>query len=286
MDIEYLKTFLTLVENGSFSKTAKEHIVAQSTVSSRIQELENELGQRLFTRNHSHADLTSAGQSLLEYAQKIVELENRAIDRVNLAGTFSERLIIGTVYAFHKCYMAQNISNFLNNHEDVSVRMEFGHSKQIISAIHEGKIDIGYSHHLFNHVGFHCELLSEDDIILVTGKQNRRLIGGVAIEEIKNLPLYNSNFLYADTRNQILTKHKLFQLDIDIGENIIPFLLEGEHYTFLPLKLIKRELEDGSVLEIPIMNGTIPPLKNYVIYKQKSNKFGVIQKWLNEFSLA
>ena len=40
MNIDYLRTFLTLAENGSFSETAKEHIVVQSTVSSRIQELE------------------------------------------------------------------------------------------------------------------------------------------------------------------------------------------------------------------------------------------------------
>ena len=53
MNIDYLRTFLTLAENGSFSETAKEHIVVQSTVSSRIQELEKELGQSLFIRNYN-----------------------------------------------------------------------------------------------------------------------------------------------------------------------------------------------------------------------------------------
>lgn len=82
MNIDYLRTFLTLAENGSFSETAKEHIVVQSTVSSRIQELEKELGQSLFIRNYNHAELTLAGQVFLEYAKNIVELENRAIDRI------------------------------------------------------------------------------------------------------------------------------------------------------------------------------------------------------------
>lgn len=45
MNIDYLRTFLTLAENGSFSETAKEHIVVQSTVSSRIQELEKSWGR-------------------------------------------------------------------------------------------------------------------------------------------------------------------------------------------------------------------------------------------------
>ena len=91
MNIDYLRTFLTLAENGSFSETAKEHIVVQSTVSSRIQELEKELGQSLFIRSYNHAELTLAGQAFLEYAKNIVELENRAIDRIGLVGQFSER---------------------------------------------------------------------------------------------------------------------------------------------------------------------------------------------------
>lgn len=286
MNIEYLKTFLTLVENGSFSKTAKEHIIAQSTVSSRIQELEKEIGHLLFTRTHNHADLTLAGRALLEYAQKIVWLESKALDRVNLIGTFSEKLMIGTVYAFYKCQLIQNISHFLDRHEDISVRVEFGHSRQIISAIHEGKIDIGYSHHMFNHVGFYCELLNNDRIILATGCQNRKHMDGITMREIRNIPIYNSNFLYTDTHNQILTMHKIFQLDIDIAEYVVPYLLNGERYSFLSPKLIQRELEEGLILEIPILDGTIPPLRNYVIYKKATLKSSIIQQWLQEFSLT
>lgn len=51
-------------------ETAKEHIVVQSTVSSRIQELEKELGQSLFIRSYNHAELTLAGQAFLELCKK------------------------------------------------------------------------------------------------------------------------------------------------------------------------------------------------------------------------
>ena len=68
MNIEYLKTFVLLAENGSFSKTAKEQVLVQSTVSSRISELEKEIGQKLFVRNKNYSELTLAGKALLEYA--------------------------------------------------------------------------------------------------------------------------------------------------------------------------------------------------------------------------
>jgi LysR family transcriptional repressor of citA len=44
MDTTQLKTFLSLVETGNFSTSAKNLIIAQSTVSKRIKDLEKEVG--------------------------------------------------------------------------------------------------------------------------------------------------------------------------------------------------------------------------------------------------
>ena len=282
MNIDYLRTFLTLAENGSFSETAKEHIVVQSTVSSRIQELEKELGQSLFIRNYNHAELTLAGQVFLEYAKNIVELENRAIDRIGLVGQFSERLTIGTVYAFHKCYLVQGTRRFLGNHSDISVRVEFGHSRHIISAMHQGKIDIGYSHHPFRHTGFQCSLVCEDEIIFVTGKRPAAFNKCITLRDLETLHIYNSNFLYTDAYNRIFSRYKTFQLDIDIGENIIPYLLNDDGYAFVPRKMVEKELSNELLFEIEIVDEKIPPMNNYVIYKSTSPKRKLIQQWLNE----
>ena len=285
MNIEYLRTFLTLAENGSFSETAKEHIVVQSTVSSRIQELEKELGQKLFIRSYNHAKLTLAGQAFMEYAKNIVDLENRAIDRVSLVGLFSDRLTIGTVYAFHKCYLAQGTRRFLEKHSDISVRIEFGHSRQIISAMHQGKIDIGYSHHPFRHTGFQCDLVCEDEIILVTGKRPADPNKYITLKALETLRVYNSNLLYTDTHNKIFSKYKTFQLDIDIGENIIPYLLNNNGYAFVPRKMVEQELAHELLFEVAILDEKIPPMKNYVIYKSTFSKRNLVQQWLNEVTV-
>lgn len=285
MNTEYLKTFITLAETGSFSKTAKTHIVVQSTITNRIQELEREVGQRLFIRNHNHAELTLAGKALLEYAEQIVSLEAKAVDQANLAGTFSDRLIVGSVYAFYDCYMHENIERFVQRHNNISLRIVFGHSARIIAAVSQGSVDVGYSHHPFNHPGFNCTLVSEDEVILITGSQNREHTNGVSVEMVKDLPVYYSNFLYATTHNWLFPKHKLFQLDVDIGSKIVPFLQRGERYTFLPRKIVRREIAEGTVVEVPLLDGEIPPVQNYVIYKHEHPKSSSVQKWLDEFSL-
>ena len=72
MDIDQAKTFLAITANGSFLEAAKQLHLTQSTVSARIQRLEDELGTRLFVRNRAGASLTPAGRRFFEYAKRLV----------------------------------------------------------------------------------------------------------------------------------------------------------------------------------------------------------------------
>lgn len=65
MDDRKLKTFLTAVRTGSFSKTADEMNFSQSAVSQMMNSLESELGCKVLERTHSGIKLTSAGEALL-----------------------------------------------------------------------------------------------------------------------------------------------------------------------------------------------------------------------------
>jgi LysR family transcriptional repressor of citA len=285
MDTEYLRTFLTLAENGNFSETAKRHYVVQSSISARIRELENEVGQKIFIRNHNHAELTPAGKVLLDYAKRIIELESMAIMDANSTDTFLSQLAIGTVYAFYDSYMQKNVRRHIASNSDISLKIVFGHSGKIISDANCGFIDIGYSHYPYNHSGFCCNLLNEDDVILVTGRQNDANTRGVSFEQLRKLPMLHSNFLYSKTYELIYKPHRYFQLDIDIGSKIIPYILESSYYAFLSRKLIEAEIKNGKLIEIPIIDWKIPPVQNFVIYKKNSQRISSIMKWLDQFTI-
>ena len=72
MDIEQARTFLAITAHGSFLEASRQLHLTQSTVSARIQRLEEELGTRLFIRNRSGASLTPSGQRFLEHAKRLV----------------------------------------------------------------------------------------------------------------------------------------------------------------------------------------------------------------------
>ncbi|MFZ2445605.1 MAG: LysR family transcriptional regulator [Syntrophobacteraceae bacterium] len=77
MEIRQLKTFQTVARFLSFNHAAEELHYAQSSISAQIQALEEELGVRLFDRLGRRILLTEAGERLLNYAEKMVDLEDQ-----------------------------------------------------------------------------------------------------------------------------------------------------------------------------------------------------------------
>ena len=78
MKIEHLKTFLEIAGTGNFIRAAERLNVTQSTVSARIKSLEEQLGQSLFLRSHTGAELTAAGRQLQRYAMTMVRAWEQA----------------------------------------------------------------------------------------------------------------------------------------------------------------------------------------------------------------
>jgi DNA-binding transcriptional LysR family regulator len=74
MNRKQLETFETIVRLGSFAAAAAKLNATQSTVSARIQELEESLGVQLFDRAQRKANLTTKGRELVSYAQTAIDL--------------------------------------------------------------------------------------------------------------------------------------------------------------------------------------------------------------------
>ncbi|MGA7644044.1 MAG: LysR family transcriptional regulator, partial [Syntrophobacteraceae bacterium] len=75
MELRQLKTFLMVAKLLSFNRAADALNYAQSTVSVQIRGLEEEFGVPLFDRLGKQVVLTEAGQVLMRYAQKMLDIE-------------------------------------------------------------------------------------------------------------------------------------------------------------------------------------------------------------------
>ncbi len=79
LDLDQLRTFLLIAETGSFTKTADSVFRTQSAISMQIRRLEERIGKPLFAREGRHLLLTPHGEKLLNYARRLIELNNETV---------------------------------------------------------------------------------------------------------------------------------------------------------------------------------------------------------------
>src|ERR1700730_10234242 len=80
LDLELLKSFVSVVDAGGFTRAGERVHRTQSTVSQQIQRLEDDIRQPLLNRNGKDVTPTEAGERLLSYARRLLSLAEEARD--------------------------------------------------------------------------------------------------------------------------------------------------------------------------------------------------------------
>ncbi|MCJ8341090.1 MAG: LysR family transcriptional regulator [Pseudomonadales bacterium] len=82
MDIELLRTFIAVVDNGSFTRAAAQIYRSQSAISMQVKRLEEQLQRQLFHRSARNLKLSLDGRALLPYARQLLKLHDEAMDNI------------------------------------------------------------------------------------------------------------------------------------------------------------------------------------------------------------
>src|SRR5260370_641714 len=80
LDLELLRSFVSVVDSGGFTRAGERVHRTQSTVSQQIKRLEDDVGQPLLNRNGKDVTPTEAGERLLSYARRLLSLAEEARD--------------------------------------------------------------------------------------------------------------------------------------------------------------------------------------------------------------
>jgi DNA-binding transcriptional LysR family regulator len=76
LDIDLLRTFVAVVESGSFTKASRTVFRSQAAVSMQVKRLEESIGQPLFVRDTRNLELGQTGRALLPYARRLLNLHD------------------------------------------------------------------------------------------------------------------------------------------------------------------------------------------------------------------
>lgn len=144
MEIRQLITFRKLAQTLSFSRTAVSLNYAQSTVSAQIQALEKELNVSLFDRLGKRVVLTAAGQRLLEYAEKMLDLEHEARLVLSDQQTLVGALTISAPDTLCTYRLPPVLHQFREQFAAIQLTFHQKPNAGLLNHIREGMIDVAF----------------------------------------------------------------------------------------------------------------------------------------------
>lgn len=144
MELRVLKYFLMIAREENITHAAQLLHVTQPTLSRQMQELEQELGVRLFERSNHRIVLTQAGQLLRRRAQEIVELAERTEqDLSHTDGELAGELAIGSGETRSVSVLAELLAAFRQRYPNVRYRFYSGNADHIKERMENGTLDLG-----------------------------------------------------------------------------------------------------------------------------------------------
>ncbi len=169
MNLKQLEAFVSVAEEGSFSKAAKALFLTQPTVSAHISSLEQELNVRLFVRNTKEVNLSDSGRILYEYAKQMVVLEKKieaAFDGTRKEEGHSIRIAASTVPAQY--LLPSILTAFSRKYPREQLKITETDSAGVVEQIVNHNADIGFTGTVLEKK--HCCYIPfyRDELIVIT----------------------------------------------------------------------------------------------------------------------
>ncbi|MES9968462.1 MAG: LysR substrate-binding domain-containing protein [Candidatus Thiodiazotropha sp.] len=171
MELQSLRTFQAVVEEGGILSASRRLNTVQSNVTARIKRLEAEVGACLFYRKGRGLELAPSGRVLLEYARKILQLETQAGMAVRQVGEQTGELRIGSMETFTAVHLPQALKRVRLTYPGLDLRVETNTSSDLLESVLEHKLDCAFVAGPVDHPDLMTHELMQDELVLVRSKQ-------------------------------------------------------------------------------------------------------------------
>jgi len=161
LDTDQLRSFLAIVDEGSFTRAAERVHKTQSAVSMHVRRLEEQLGCALFVKQGRGARLTAEGEQLVDYARRILREEAgalAALSRKGLRGTVR----FGVPDDYAEAFLADILLRFNHRHPLVEIAVSCENSVELAAVVRAGAVDLALVTDFEDLEGF--ELIREEPL--------------------------------------------------------------------------------------------------------------------------
>ena len=144
MELRVLNYFLTVAREGGLTGASEVLHVTQPTMSRQIQELEEELGQKLFIRTTRSMVLTPEGMLLRKRAEEILEMAERTKAEFSSMGTaVAGDVFIGSGETFALKMVTDVMAQMREDHPGIHFQIYSGNAEDVLERLEKGLLDFG-----------------------------------------------------------------------------------------------------------------------------------------------
>ena len=166
MELSDLTVFRTVVQTGGITRAAEKLNRVQSNVTTRIRQLEDQLGVELFIRAGKKLHLSPAGKVLLDYADRLLNLANEARDAVHDTeprGLFR----LGAMESTASVRLPAPLSQYCRSYPDVRLELRTGNCQELTGLVLRGEIDVALTAGTIPEAPFEKMPAFEEEMVIV-----------------------------------------------------------------------------------------------------------------------
>ncbi|MHC0036358.1 LysR family transcriptional regulator [Pseudoneobacillus sp. C159] len=279
MELSWIQTFITAANCGNFSKTAELLYISQPSVTVHIKQLEKDLGVKLFNRDGKKVKLTEEGLRYLQHAKQLIEFYQQGLeDLQSFSQGYSTKLSLAVSPLIADTIFPFILKSYLQQNPTVEISVQIIESKEIENAVINDEVDLGISCLGSIHPDLTSELLYQDKIILVVPHDGKDAESAPPLDEedflTTNMILTHNHPDYWEDlcRNIKYNYPKARMMKVSQVHISKRFISEGLGVSFLPISTVRRELLEGSLLQVPVHTFELPQAYTYAIMKYKHTK--------------
>ena len=174
MDLSALEIFKAVAENGGVNKAAAQLHRVPSNVTTRVKQLEERLGAKLFLREGRKLALSGEGRVLLGYANQLLRLSSEAQAAV-ATGKPRGTLRIGALESTAAARLPAVLSRYHLLYRDVQIELTTGTSGALVNRVLAREIEAAFVAEPFNAAGLEGQTAFTEEIVLIAPKTHRRV---------------------------------------------------------------------------------------------------------------
>ena len=168
MELSALRIFKTVAEEGSVTLAASRLNRVQSNVSARLTQLEESLGVALFHRSSRKLQITSEGERLLAYADRLLQLADEARAAMRPDQQPSGQLRIGSMETTAAARLPQVLAAFNRKHPAVDLILDTAPTDPLLDGVLKHRLDLALVAGPIDHPELERRVVFREELVLIT----------------------------------------------------------------------------------------------------------------------